>query len=89
MTRILIPVVLAALAATQTFAQDPRPAQWDTGHSKTSEIREKADTKHQTGLGNGVILSISEPEGAAAAAFARWHFAQGERGEGTSRFALD
>ena len=89
MKRILIPVVLAALAATQTFAQDPRPAQWDTGHSKTSEIQQKSRAKNDTGLGDGVILSVSEPEGAAAAAFARWHFAQGERGEGASRFATD
>ena len=86
MNRILIPAVLAALTATPTLAQDPRPSQWDTGHPKVSALSKETEKKRAK-TDDGIIISISEPEGRAAGAYVRWHFAQGERGEGASRFA--
>ncbi len=36
-----------------------------------------------------IVISVSGREGGSAAALARWHFAQGQSGEGARRFAAD
>ena len=77
----LITVLALALAG-------PTAALATTTESNLSTKTNVSATKASSKKGH-IVISVSGREGGSNAAYARWHFAQGQSGEGRRRFARD
>ena len=78
MKRISVALLLALAAVGPAFAMGDAP--------QNSKATAEAQTDAKPGR---IVISVSGREGGSAAALARWHFAQGQSGEGARRFAAD
>lgn len=88
MRRILIPALVAGLAAGAALAQDRTTRTWvpDLPGASTPAIKGADARRAETGR---IVISVSGRPETDLAAYARWHFAQSEHGDGAARFAAD